>query len=184
MNSHYFVAGVSILIAALVSTAWFSLSRMRQRSRADWESLVKKIVWLDSSKVTAIALSLHEEFEEGRGPSPQRHIDPSTIWDSIGGLQGLEIMKSNSRVLIEMASHLQRLYPEAVQVAEELRLDARELEWHIERLRGAARTGNLQVSIPMYAQQAIAIYFRMSRQLLDLCAVVHSPMLADLQKAL
>ena len=145
---------------------------------------MKKLVRLDSSKLASVALSVLHESGEGGSASEPPEFDPSTIWELIGGIQGLEVMKNNSRVLIELAAHLQSYYPEAVQVAEELRLDARELEWHVERLRGAAKTGNLQVSIPDYAQQAAAIYFRMSRQLLDLYAVVHSPMLAELQNAL
>ncbi|HEU5404114.1 MAG TPA: hypothetical protein VFU86_22350 [Terriglobales bacterium] len=145
---------------------------------------MKKIVRLDSAKLASVALNILNESEEGKSTSERPDFDPSTIWDLIGGLQGLEVMKKNSRVLIELAAHLQNSYPEAVQVAEELRLDARELDWHVERLRGAAKTGNLRVSFPDYAQQAAAIYFRMSRQLLNLCAVVHSPMLADLQKTL
>lgn len=184
MNSLFFVIGVSVLIAGLASSAWFSFSRMRQRSRASWESLVKKLVQLDSSKVAVVALGLIGNSNGSKSAQERQEFDPSTIWELIGGLEGLEIMKNNSRVLIDLAAHLQVHYPEAIQVAEELRLDARELDWHVERLRGAAKTGNLEVSFPEYAQQATAIYFRMSRQLLNLCEFVHSPMLTDLQKAL
>lgn len=184
MSSLYFVVGVLTLIAILALSAWFSFSRMRQESDASWESLVKKLDWVDSSKVAEIALDLLNESDEQESVFGRQELDPSTIWDMIGGLQGLEIVKNNSRVIIDLAAHLQRYYPEAVQVAEELRLDARELEWHVERLRGAEKTGNLQISFPEYAQHAIAIYYRMSRQLLNLYEVANSPMLPALQRAL
>jgi hypothetical protein len=46
----------------------------------------------------------------------------------IGGLQGLEVLEKNSDVLIELAFYLQQSYPEAIVIAERLRLDARELK--------------------------------------------------------
>ncbi|HEU5407755.1 MAG TPA: hypothetical protein VFU48_08300 [Nitrospira sp.] len=145
---------------------------------------MKKLVWVDPSKVAKIALDLLDESAEQKSAFGECDLDPSTIWEMIGGLQGLETLRKNSRVLIDLAAHLQRFYPEAVQVAEELRLDARELEWYVKRLQGAAKTGNLQISFPEYAQHAIAIYYRMSRQLIDLYESARSPMLPTLHSAL
>lgn len=184
MNSVYFIVGVATLVVILASFAWFSFSRIRHRSSASWEGLVKKLVWVDPTKVAEIALDLLDESEDQDRAFGQPGLDPSAVWDSIGGLQGLEVVKNNSRVFIELAAHLQHYYPEAVKVAEDLRMEARELEWHVERLRGAAKTGNLQVSFPEYARQAVAIYYRMSRELLDLYEAAHSPMLTALQSAL
>jgi hypothetical protein len=69
-------------------------------------------------------------------------------------------------------------------IAERLRLDARELKWHVTRLRGAAQKGNLQVSFPFYAQRAVATYYLMTRRVLDLYEASNFSMLADLQRAL
>ena len=71
------------------------------------------------------------------------------------GLKGLEVLETNSEVLIDLAFYLQQWYPEALVIAERLRLDARELKWHVARLKGAAQTGNLQISFPFYAQRAV-----------------------------
>ena len=69
-------------------------------------------------------------------------------------------------------------------IAERLRLDARELKWHVERLKGAAQKGNLQVSFAFYAQRAVVSYYRMTRRVLSLYEAGNFSMLADLQKAL
>jgi hypothetical protein len=69
-------------------------------------------------------------------------------------------------------------------IAERLRLDARELKWHVARLKGAAQTGNLQISFPFYAQRAVVTYYFMTRRLLDLYQAVNFSMLAKLQEAL
>jgi hypothetical protein len=87
-------------------------------------------------------------------------------------------------VLIDIACYLQRSYPEALIIAEELRQSAREIEAHVGRLRGAAQNGNLEVNFPFYGQRIIATYYLMTRQLLNLYEQGNIPMLADLQKAL
>ena len=65
-----------------------------------------------------------------------------------------------------------------------LRLDARELQWHVGRLKGAAQKGNLQVSFPFYAQRAVVSYYLMTRRVLSLYEAGNFSMLADLQRAL
>ena len=73
------------------------------------------------------------------------------------------------------------MYPDALVIAERLRQDALELKWHLDRLKGAARTGNLEVSFPFYAQRAVVTYYLMTRRLLE---AGNFSMLADLQRAL
>jgi hypothetical protein len=99
-------------------------------------------------------------------------------------LKGLEVLESNCAVLIDLAFYVQQRYPEALAVTEELRLAAREIAWHVERLRGAARTGKLESSFPMYAQRAVATYYLMTRRVLILYEQQRLPMLTDLQRAL
>ena len=60
----------------------------------------------------------------------------------------------------------------------------RQLKWHVARLKGAAQTGNLQVSFPFYAQRAVVSYYLMTRRLLSLYEAGNFSMLTDLQRAL
>jgi hypothetical protein len=68
-----------------------------------------------------------------------------------------------------MASHLQRSYPDAAGVAEELRLQAKELELYVERLRMADEQGSLEFHIATYAQNAAIAYYLMEQRLQALC---------------
>jgi hypothetical protein len=101
------------------------------------------------------------------------HLEPAQLWRLIGGLQGLEVLEKNGDVLIELAFYLQQWHPEVIVIAERLRLDARELKWHVARLKGAIQTGNLQVSFPFYAQRAVVAYYLMTRRVLDLYQMVN-----------
>ena len=74
--------------------------------------------------------------------------------------------------------------PEALAVAEQLRLNAREIEWHVDRLKGAARTGKLEAAFPDYAQRAITTYYLMTRRVLTLFEQGDFPGLFDVQRAL
>jgi hypothetical protein len=99
-------------------------------------------------------------------------------------MEGLDALEQNCGILVELAAYLQRWHPEALVVAEQLRLNAREIEWHVGRLRGAAQTGNLQSSFGDYAQRAVVTYYLMTRHVLELCDRASFPGFADLQRAL
>ena len=106
------------------------------------------------------------------------------MFSMLGGLQGLEVLERNCQVLIDLASYVQRWYPEALVVSEQLRLNARELEWHVGRLKGAAQTGNLQTAFADYAQRTVVIYYVMTRNVLELYTRASLPGLIQLEAAL
>lgn len=183
MNTHpiYLLVAVAIFLVALIATAVRDSNRIRRSSQESWESLMRRLISVDRANVARIALDLIEESEKDDTGTA---VEPSDILQLIGGLKGLEILEKNSQVLIEMASYLQRSYPEALLIAEQLRQNAREIESHVGRLRGAAQNGHLEINFPFYGQRAIATYYLMTRQLLDLYEQGNVPMLPDLQKAL
>jgi len=183
-SSIVFWFGNLALVFVLSVVTLRSFTRARRAARSSWEDLVKRLQWIDPAKVEKIARDLIDEPVEAKGEPGKSGLDASKIREMIGGFDGLEILKNNSKALIDLAAHLQRWYPEALKVAEELRLDARELEWYIDRLRGAEKTGNLEISFPFYAQHAIAIYYRMGRELLTFCERTDPMMFASLQKAI
>lgn len=158
---------------------------VRRRSKQlTWDELITKLTWTDRNNIAQVALELVDESGQRRASDDSQTMEPSDLWALIGGLEGLEILERNSDVLIELAFYVQQSYPGAVVIAERLRLDARELKWHVARLRGAAKTGNLQISFPFYAQRAVVAYYLMTRRLLTLYEAGSFPMLADLQRAL
>ncbi len=173
-----FVLAVLLLFTFLTGTAIFYLARARQASRRAWGLLLARLQPLDRVNVARIALDLLEE-EQAAPP-----LDPDAIFKLLDGMQGLAAIEQNCDVLIDLAAYVQHWYPEALQLAEELRLNAREIKWHIGRLRGAARTGHLTEQFPLYAQRAVATYYLMTRSLLVLYEGVQLPEFERLQQVL
>jgi hypothetical protein len=180
----YFLVGVAILFTVLIAIAGREYYRASRAPQESWEGLMRRLISVDRENVAKIALDFIEEPDQSGRDDWGTELEPSDIFELIGGLKGLEVLEKNSQVLIDMASYLQRSYPEALIIAEQLRQSAREIESHVGRLRGASQNGNLEVNFPFYGQPAIATYYRMTRQLLTLYEQANVPMLQDLQKAL
>jgi len=175
-----FVVVVPLFLAVLVALAAYYLLRMRKASNATWSDLMNRLIAVDRDQIAFVALDLVDETGHPR-EAGDSEIDPSNIWDLIGGLDGLEVLEKNCDVLIDLAFYVQRWHPEAVVVAEQLRLNAREIKWHVARLKGAQETGNLASSFPFYAQRAVATYYLMTRHLLALYEQGNLAELAQLQ---
>jgi hypothetical protein len=160
MTLFLILAGVLTGTTALAGARF--LYRQRRSAKATWGQLVARLEFVDPLSLELIALNA----AEGEGGS--RRLEPEDVWRMIGGLPGLQRLERNSAVLIDMACHLQQWYPEAVLTAEELRVQARELRWHVDRLRAAARNDKLEAWISANVQSAAAAYYRMTRSLLAL----------------
>jgi hypothetical protein len=183
-HNFYFLTAIGIFAAALLSIAGFYYSQGRRSGQVSWEELLQRLTWIDRNHIAQVALDLVDESGHPREVDEAAALEPAQLWKLTGGLEGLEVMETNSEVLIDLAFYLQQWYPEALVIAEQLRLDARELKWHVARLKGAAQTGNLQISFPFYAQRAVVTYYLMTRRLLDLYQAANFSMLAKLQEAL
>jgi hypothetical protein len=186
VNTHnlHFVTAIGLFVITLVLIAGYYYLQNRRSSPASWEELLAKLTWIDRNNIAEVALDLVDESCQPKVSDDAGSLDPSQVWKLTGGLKGLEVLERNSEVLIDLAFYVQQWYPEALVIAERLRLDARELKWHVERLKGAAQKGNLQISFPFYAQRAVVSYYRMTRRVLSLYEAGNFSMLADLQKAL
>jgi len=180
----YFVAAIGLFVSILIAVAAYYYVRSRRRPEADWEELFARLRWIDRNHIAEVALDLVDERGQPRASNSAVRLEPSRMWSLIGGLEGLEVLEGNSDVLIELAAFIQRWYPEAIVIAEQMRLDARELKWHVARLRGAAGKGDLQVSFPFYAQRAVVRYYLMTRRVLTLYQAGNVSMLTQLQRAL
>ena len=180
----HFVTAIGLFVTTLVLIAGYYYFQSRRSSPSSWEELLAKLTWIDRNNIAEVALDLVDESGQPKVTDDAGSLDPSLVWKLTGGLKGLEALERNSEVLIDLAFYVQQWYPEALVTAERLRLDARELKWHVERLKGAAQKGNLQVSFPFYAQRAVVSYYRMTRRVLSLYEACNFSMLADLQKAL
>ena len=180
----YFLTTVGMLFTALVGTAWYYYIRSRRTSGGSWEQILTRLTFVDRDSVARIALDLIDESGRRRRDDDSELLEPSQIWKLIDGLEGMEALERNCAVLIDLAFYVQRWYPEALVVAEDLRLSAREIEWHVSRLRGAVQSGRPASSFTSYAQPAIATYYLMTRRVLGLYERGNLPMLVELQRAI
>jgi hypothetical protein len=181
----YFLSFVAIFfVSTSILGAHFYL-RHRQRQKypyGKWETLLKRLGSIDHAN---LAFIVHDPAGEQATPDAAEYaLDPERAWRLLGGMEGLETIEKNCAVLIDLVYYVQQWYPEALLVAEQLRLNAREVQWHIDRLKGAAKTGRLKTAVPDYLQQALAIYYHMTREVLALYAQTGVPGLTDLQRAL
>ena len=183
-DMRYFLFAAGFFLILLLGLTVFYFLRLRRTSEATWDELMTRLAFVDRNGIERIALDAIDESGRRRQDEDAMLLESDEIWKLIGGMKGIEALERNSQVLIDMAAHVQKWYPEALVTAEDLRLSAREIEWHVGRLRAGAGNGNLELSFGSYAQSAVATYYLMTRQLLALYESGNFPMLGDLQKAL
>lgn len=183
-NMVSFLLVTGAVFAVLIAITVYYLWRRVQASKRTWEQLMARLIAVDRDGIAAVALDAIEPSGRRRTDELARGLKPEQIWKLLGGLDGVEVLEKNSHVLIEIAMHLQRWYPEATFIAEELRLQAKELEWHVGRLKMAADKGHLEFHFASYAQNATIGYYLMTQRLLSLCQKSKLPMFADLENVL
>lgn len=184
MNAEWFFIAMILVVTAMGGTAFWYAQKQRRRDAATWEALLARLEPVDRSAIQAVALDLFDETGQRRSSEDLDSLDSQQIWNLLGGLEGLEALEHNCEVLIDLAAYVQKWYPQAVVVAEQLRLSAREVQFHLSRLKGAARTGNLQSSFADYAERAVATYYRMTRSVLALYEHAEMPGFNSLQQAI
>ena len=187
IRSIYFFAILAIFVSTLIGVGAYYYFRYRRTSKfpyGNFEVLLKKLAAVDRDNVALIARDLVDESGHRRTEEDDLDLDPALIYPLIGGLKGLEVLEKNCTVLVDLAFYVQQWYPEALNVAEQLRLNAREIEWHVGRLRGATKTGKLESSFADNAQRVIATYYVMTRRVLALYEHFNIPGRAELQRAL
>ena len=183
-NLEFFGFLFVFLISILGIGAYYYLQNRRRElyPYGKWDELLKRLAPLDHHNLERIALdpaaATYHEIQSIETMSPQE------IWQLLGGMRGIEVMEKNCSVLVDLVFYVQQWYPEALLVAEQLRLNAREVEWHIGRLKATAKSGHTPVAAAEYLQQAVAIYYQMTREVLSLYEQANLPGLADLQRAL
>lgn len=173
-----FASAVSLFFVLLLTTAFVFIRRARRLSgTSEVDTLLKRLVQVDRAKLGQVVADLSTT-------EPHAELERWQLWELTGGMQGIEALAQNCEVLIDLACYVQQWYPEALPVAEQLRLNAREIQWHLERLKGAERRGNLEVAFPDYAQRAAAIYYGMTQHVIALFEASQVPGLSQLQAAL
>ncbi len=183
----YFLIALAVFLATLLMVGTSYYLRLRHRRRypyGKWEEILKRLTIVDRDSIELIARDFIDESGQQRTEEGDTDLDPSEIWDLIGGMKGLLELERNCAVLVDLVFYVQQWYPEALLITEQMRQNAREVEWHVSRLKGAQKTGKLEDWFPDYAQRVVAKYYLMTRQVLTLYEQGNFPGAAELQRAL
>lgn len=178
-----FLVLASIVLVILISGTAYYFWRA-QKYKENWEHLLNRLVTVNRENISAVALDAIDPSGRRRTDEFARELKPEQIWELLGGIEGVEALERNSRVLIDIAIYLKKWHPDAALLAEELRLQARELEWQVGKLRMAAEKGHLEFHFASYAQNATIGYYLMRAQLLELYRRSNAPLFVDLDRAI
>ena len=187
MRAVFFFLTLSVFFIALLTLV---VHYYRRQVRTDehpygnWKKLLGRLSTVNRENVASIALSLVDELGQRRGDENDADLDEAEIWPMIGGIKGLETLERNCAVLVDLVFYVQQWYPEALAIAEQLRLNVREIEWHIGRLKSAAESGRAEKVFPEHAEEVVAIYYVMTRRVLALYEELNLPGVVELQRAL
>lgn len=172
------------MFLALLTLGSRYLRRIVRSRKKEWPDLLGDLKTISRPGFEAVVFDAIDRSGEERTDGAAKELDFDQIWEFLGGMDGISRIEHNSRVLIEMASYLQRWYPEALATAEQLRLQARELEWHVGRLKLAERNQGLKFYFASYGQNAAVLYYQMCQRLLAAYKEGDTSMFTELQAAL
>ena len=186
MNERFylFVTLLVLVILSLIAAWIYYYLRVRRLYGQSWEAILARLVPIDKGNLRIVALDLLGEADRLDRRDGPCELESSEIVELIGDLEGLRAIQRNCETLIALACYCQRLYPEALIVAEELRLNAREIWWYLDRLDAAARNGSSRAAFGEYAQRMATIYYLMTHRLIALYAIANAPGIEKLQLSL
>ncbi len=173
----------AVVFVALLLIAIQYVRKHRASRETTWEALMKRIVPIDEKAIERVALDAVDASGEPKTEEHSRELGRKDIWKLLGGMDGINKIDNNARVIVEMAAYLERWHPEAAETAEALRLEARRLEWHVGRLRAAEINKCLDYHFHSYGQHAALSYYTMLKRVLALAQQNSGASFADLQRA-
>jgi hypothetical protein len=169
------LALVTLLLGGALLHSYISANRL---ARCSWEQLLAQLHRIETDGITAVAM---DHLAPGKN---QLTLQPEDMWNLLGGLEGLQRMRENGRILIALASYVERWnYEEGVIIAERMRRDGLQLRRSVTRIMLETFLGMKQVRIPFYLHEAASSYYLMRQRLLALYQTNHAglyPRLAEI----
>jgi hypothetical protein len=169
---------LSTVILALGYTLVHSYLSASRLSRCTWDELLAKLHPVESDGVMMVALNHLAPSKD------QLTLQPEVMWKLMGGLEGLQHMSENGRILIALASYVERWnFDEGVIIAERMRRDGLQLRRSVTRITVETFLGMKQIRIPFYLHEAASSYYLMRQRLLVLYETNHAglyPRLAEI----
>ena len=173
------------IVAAVVLGSTASLAAVVGRKTSssrelEWADLVAELEPVNSTAIERVA---QDYLTPAKG---QLNLEPGDLWEMVGGLEGIEKMRGNARIICALAAYAERWnFNEAVVVTERIRREAmvvRRAALHVmvhHYLSVAA-----QARVPFYVQEAATSYHLMRTRLLALYETSHQARYPVLARAL
>lgn len=172
-----------VVFIAVLLLAIRHVRKHRTSRETTWEVLMTRIVPIDEKAIERVALDAVDASGELNTEEHSRELGRKDIWKLLDGMDGINRIDNNARIIVEMAAYLERWHPEAAETAEALRLEARRLEWHVGRLRAAETNQCLDYHFHSYGQHVALSYYTMLKRVRTLAQQNRGTLFADLQKA-
>lgn len=165
-------------LALVIGYLYFGRQATRQASQ-DWATLIARLQPMPGRGVDAVADSyLHPRLN-------QIELEPDTIYQLLGGAEGMRRMRENAQVMLELAGYATRWNQvEATIVAEMIRRDVRRLRHALWMVRFDMLWHNFSLRTPFRMQEAAASYQLISSRLRALYESSHIGLYPQLAGAL
>jgi hypothetical protein len=152
------VFGLVAVIALIIAH-----KRSRKLASADWQTLVTSLEPMHMRGLEMVAMD-HLQPEKN-----QLKLEPSELWELVGGEEGLLRMERNADTMIALAAYVRNWnYDQAIIVAERIRHDSILLKRAVRKIRWTAHIRKSELKIPFYVHQAASSYYLMTKRLLAL----------------
>ncbi len=90
---------VTVLLGAALLHSYLTARRL---ARCTWDELVGKLHPVESAGVMTVALNHLVPQKDSL------NLEPEEMWNLMGGLEGVQRMRENGRILIALASYVER----------------------------------------------------------------------------
>ena len=164
---------------ALIGLAVGAQLRFARRERAlkhvSWDDLIGRLRPMNTIELQKIAdCFLHPDAHQLR-------VEPGTMWETVGGLAGLQQLNSNVEVMLQLAIYAERWNDANGRVLSEImRRDAVRVQACVQKIELSMLTRRGLVYLGMELQEAIASYCLLRARLLGMYTECHAGLLPKL----
>jgi hypothetical protein len=171
---------ITALVTVLLGCALLhSYLTARRLARCTWDELVAKLHPIESKGVMTVALNHLVPQKDAL------ELEPAEMWSLMGGLEGVQRMRENGRILVALASYVERWnFDEGIIIAERMRRDGLQLRRAVTQIMLATFLGRQQMRIPFYLHEVASSYYLMRQRLLVLYETNHAGLYFRLAEAL
>ena len=170
------------LVLLLLAVVWYRphlTSHRRKLTARTWEEILSRIEPINFEGLRSIADCYLQPDKD------QLRVEPGSMWELLGGLEGICNLKSNAAVMLELALYAERWNAEQAPVISEIiRRDGVRLNKAVNRIVLAHffHFGSLDTAFNL--QEAASSYFLMRGRLVGLYRNSHSALLLRLEAVL